>query len=99
MANDNVIYNLQKVSKMLLDMSVAIRDLDCGKQSYQLFKASECCDESIKEMKKHEPVEAEIEGGGFNWWYVCGECHTAINPRIHYCPECGHHILWDGVGL
>jgi hypothetical protein len=41
-----------------------------------------------------EQVPAELEGGGSSWWYVCGECHTAIDPKDKFCRECGRRILW-----
>ena len=44
-----------------------------------------------------EPVEAEIEGGGWNWWYVCGECHGAIDPNEQYCRHCGCPIIWPSL--
>lgn len=50
----------------------------------------------ISLLKGKKPVEAEIEGGGSTWWYVCGECHTAIDRRDKYCRECGTRIRWEG---
>lgn len=38
------------------------------------------------------PVPAEIEGGGHNWFEVCGECHTSINSWWRFCPECGRGV-------
>ena len=43
-----------------------------------------------------EEVPAEIEGGGSSWWYVCGECHTAIDKLDKYCRQCGRKVKWDG---
>lgn len=43
-------------------------------------------------LKEQEPVEAEIEGGGSTWWYVCGECHGTINASDRYCKHCGRRI-------
>lgn len=42
-----------------------------------------------------EPVEAEIEGGGSNWWYVCGECHGAIDRADQYCRHCGRKVMTE----
>lgn len=42
-----------------------------------------------------QPVEAELEGGGHNWWYVCGECHSNLNTYDKYCHECGRKIKYD----
>ena len=39
-----------------------------------------------------EPVQAEIEGGGHSWWYVCGDCHGLIDPSDIYCRNCGRKI-------
>ena len=46
-------------------------------------------------MKGLKPVPAEIEGGGHTWWYVCGECHTAIDRKDKYCRECGRRMKWE----
>lgn len=34
-------------------------------------------------------VRKEIEGGGSTWWYVCEECHTAVDSGDQYCRHCG----------
>jgi hypothetical protein len=39
-------------------------------------------------------AEAEMEGGGSTWFFVCGECHTAIDSKDKYCRECGRKIIW-----
>ena len=28
------------------------------------------------------------------WWYVCGECHTALDHSDKFCRQCGRRILW-----
>ena len=48
----------------------------------------------ISLLKGNKPVEAELEGGSYTWWYVCGECHTAIDTKDKYCRECGTRIRW-----
>lgn len=47
----------------------------------------------IKEELKKIPVE--VEGDRYNWWYVCSECHSAINPHQEKCPCCGNFLSWD----
>ena len=47
-------------------------------------------------LKEKEPVEAEIEGGGSSWWYVCGECHGTIDKWDSYCKHCGRRVKKDG---
>lgn len=44
-------------------------------------------------------AEAELEGDGSTWWYVCGECHGAINYKADICPHCKAVLSWDGLGL
>ena len=44
--------------------------------------------------KDDNTAEAEIEGGGMSWFFVCGECHTAIDTKDKYCRCCGRKIIW-----
>ena len=44
-------------------------------------------------------VPVEIEGGGWTWWYVCSECHGAIDPGVDICPHCKHKLDWSGIKL
>ena len=48
-------------------------------------------------LERDKPVHAELEGGGSTWWYVCEECHTAIDTGAHFCGQCGRPILWEGL--
>jgi hypothetical protein len=43
-------------------------------------------------LNELDPVETELEGGGSSWWYVCGECHGAIDKNDNYCKHCGRRI-------
>lgn len=46
-------------------------------------------------LKEHEPVEPEIQtGSGVSWWYICGNCKTALNPKDKYCNRCGREVKW-----
>lgn len=49
--------------------------------------------------EERKPVEAELEGGGTTWWYVCGECHGAVNYLADICPHCKAIVSWEGFGL
>ena len=49
----------------------------------------------LKMAKEQKPVEAELEGGGSTWWYVCGECHGEIGRGDAYCKHCGRRQIWD----
>lgn len=44
-------------------------------------------------------AEAELEGGGSTWFYVCGECHGAVNYQAETCRHCGAILSWDGLAL
>ena len=53
-------------------------------------------EEVRKYMQKDKPQEMEIEGGGYSWWYVCPECHGAIDGNDHFCRWCGQAVI-NGV--
>ena len=40
------------------------------------------------------PIPGEIEGGGHTWFFVCGECHGAIDSGDRFCKHCGQEIDW-----
>lgn len=40
------------------------------------------------------PVEAELEGGGHTWWYVCGDCHGAVDWNENPCRHCKTPLIW-----
>ena len=60
------------------------------KERYDQFK--EGLHEALVLLKEQEPVDTELEGGGTTWWYVCGECHGAIDKRDAYCRHCGRKL-------
>ena len=45
-----------------------------------------------KLLKRNEPQRIESEGGGYSWWYVCPECHGAIDEKDSYCRHCGQAV-------
>ena len=51
-----------------------------------IHKKNERIEKLMKDKGKAEP---ELEGGGSTWWYVCSECHGAIDKRDAYCKHCG----------
>ena len=56
------------------------------------WKFSEVLKAAAEDLESRLPVPAEIEGGDRCWFYVCGNCHTAINPRDVYCRVCGRKV-------
>ena len=47
-------------------------------------------------LEKLNEAEPEIEGDRHTWFYVCGECHAAINWKDRFCKWCGRRQRWDG---
>lgn len=37
---------------------------------------------------------AEMEGGGANWFFVCGECRGLLGTNDKYCRNCGRKVVW-----
>lgn len=37
----------------------------------------------------------EIEGGHWNYFYVCSECHGYIKWKEKICPYCKRRINWN----
>ena len=50
--------------------------------------------EVLIDLLKDQETDAEIEGGGRDWWYVCGECRAVIDSSDSYCSKCGRRIRW-----
>ena len=68
-----------------------------SKWVYILVSEAEKCLElaEAEDTLLMDPVPAEIEGDGKSeWWYVCGECHSNLNPHDKYCRECGRKMKW-----
>ena len=54
-------------------------------------------DDILEVLKEQEPVEPRIQtGSGVSWWYICGKCNAALNPKDAYCSRCGRKVKWDG---
>lgn len=50
----------------------------------------------IDELMEHtKPLPIEIEGGGSTWWYVCPECHGAVDTWDRFCKHCGQALRAD----
>ena len=84
------------VEKVIEDL-INYRDREFIKEGTSYFDADPryrklIINEAIELLKEKEPVECELEGGGTNWWYVCGDCHGAIDNRDSYCKHCGRKV-------
>jgi rRNA maturation endonuclease Nob1 len=49
------------------------------------------------ESEEKKPAAVEMEGGGWNWWYVCEECHGAVDTKDKICPHCKSPLDWSGA--
>ena len=88
---ENVINNLEELHNIML-----CKEEICPREEVNYWiELQESIAEAIVMLKQQEPVKSEIEGGGSNWWYVCGECHGAIDIRDQYCRHCGKAVIWE----
>lgn len=87
---------LANTKKHLRTQITTAKKLD-SKWVYILVSEAEKCLElaEAEDTIMMNPVPAEIEGGGCNWWYVCGECHSSLNSIDKYYHECGRKIKWE----
>jgi len=51
-------------------------------------------------LKEQEAVEPKKENDGTpepwtSWWFVCGECHVAIDRSDIFCRHCGRKVKWE----
>lgn len=43
----------------------------------------------------YKPAQVEVEGDRWSWWYVCGDCHVAVEKDQKQCNCCGRRLTWD----
>lgn len=93
----------------MADIEKVIKVYECCRNSWRRNCddcpiKKDCCHDGLPEfairyalelLKEQQPVKPEIEGSSNTWWYVCGDCHTSINPNAKYCHQCGHKVMWD----
>lgn len=61
-------------------------------------EAKKCLELALaEETLLSPPTHMELEGGGHTWWYVCGECHGAIDNCDSFCRHCGRKVKWDDL--
>lgn len=88
---EELITELEDFEKSFISMAKDVREAN-QRLSYSFFKYSDVCRKAAEELKRMRPVEAEIEGGGSTWWYVCEECRMVIDRNDHFCRHCGRRI-------
>ena len=80
---------------------------ECGRCRYQFFtERPNFCEncgtqilwegrarrEMAEELLADRETTAVVEGGGSTWWYVCEECHGAIDAWDDFCKHCGRKV-------
>ena len=88
---EELITKLSELRTMFMQLAIALRETNPEK-SYANFDHSQICERAVNELTRNKPQEIEIEGGGYNWWYVCPECHGAIDRADHFCKHCGQAV-------
>ena len=89
----------------MIDREKVIKGLECcaGQCNYHGCPYKDPCENAngVKQIMldalallKEQETDAEIEGGGRDWWYVCGECRAVIDSSDSYCSKCGRRIRW-----
>ena len=87
----DVIKGLSDLRTDLMQVAIALRTTNQQK-SYENFARAQICEQAVNELSRNIPKEMEIEGGGTTWWYVCPECHGAIDSKDSFCRHCGQAI-------
>ena len=62
------------------------------KVSFFFWKEADLMMKAASGLKRNIPQEMDTEGEGSNWWYVCPECHGAIDHRDRFCRHCGQAV-------
>ena len=88
---EKLIGELEELKDSFEKIAFNLRTSD-PEMSYRSFHDSELIRGAVEELKRNIPQEMEIEGGGSTWWYVCPECHGAINSFDSFCSHCGQAV-------
>lgn len=87
---EELIKQLAEAAGKNMDIAVAIRETP--EKSFFYWKNADLLEKAIRGLKRSIPHEMETEGGGFSWWYVCPECHGAIDEKDSFCRHCGQAV-------
>lgn len=80
-----------------MDISKTIGGLSLLRVAFMNNKEEkEILDNAISILKRMEPKEMELEGGGSSWWHVCPECHGMVDEYDHFCRHCGQALKGAG---
>ena len=65
---------------------------EAGGISWNAFRIAETCGKAAEELKRCIPQKIDVEGGGTSYWFVCPECHGAIDRKDKFCRHCGQAV-------
>ena len=88
---DELISQMKEATSRNIAIATAIRSEDPEK-SFYFWKMAELMQKAAEELKRNIPQEIEMEGGGTSWWYVCPECHGAVDNHDAFCRHCGQKL-------
>ena len=88
---DAVILMLKNLANQCMENARKQRE-ENGQVSFGYFKWAEELRKAAEIMERQIPQEIELEGGGNTWWYVCPECHGAIDNHDRFCRHCGQAL-------
>lgn len=89
---EELIKDLRDIEKAFMELARETSGPAPSAISYNAFRIAETCGKAAEELKRNIPMTNEVEGGGSSWWYVCPECHGAIDHTDHYCKHCGQAV-------
>ena len=88
---EEIIERLEGLAESYMERAKETRT-DDSDISFIFFQRGELMEKAAAALKRNIPQEMELEGGGYNWWYVCPECHGAVDRADHFCKHCGQAV-------
>ena len=89
---EELIQQLEEIQNGFIKMAKDNTGPEMNPIAYKAFLISETSRKAAEALRRNIPQEMETEGGGYNWWYVCPECHGAIDHRDRFCRHCGQAV-------
>ena len=88
---EELIRQLAEAAGKNIDIATAIRT-EAPETSFYFWKMADLMEKAIGGLRRNIPQEIETEGGGLSWYFVCPECHGAIDEKDHFCRYCGQAV-------